>query len=184
MPYVRILLTSLCVCGFAAASHAGQVTLNVRPGLWQMSSGGSTHGAPPIPADVLARLTPAQRAKFHAVMAGTMARAGKPHVYKYCVTEKNLHRGFDPAENQHSHDCKPTVLSSTASTMDVREECRGDRPGEHSSGRFHFEAPNPVTMNATLNLTVSDGAHTMRMKRVMHGQWLSAACGKYAHNDQ
>jgi hypothetical protein len=180
MQFTRVLLTSLCVAGFAAASHASPMALDARPGLWEMTSSGETHGAPPIPAQALARLTPAQRAQVQAAMAGTMARATKPHVYKYCVTEQSLHRGFDPDE--HARDCKTTILSSTGTAMDVRAECRGNRPNERSSGRFHFEATSPVSMKATLNMTLSDGAHTMTMRRVMRGRWLSADCGKYAHN--
>jgi hypothetical protein len=183
MPYLRILLSSLCVCGFAATSHAAQITLHVTPGLWQMTSSGETHGAPPIPADMLARLPPAQRAKMQAVLAATMARAGKPHVYKSCVTEKSLQRGFDPSEHSSGEKCKSTVLSSSASMMDVRVECVGERHGEHTNGHFHFVASSPVAMKGTIDMTMSDGAHTMRVKRVMQGQWLSADCGKYAHND-
>jgi hypothetical protein len=52
------------------------------------------------------------------------------------------------------------------------------------SGRFHFEAPNPSTINGTVNLTVNDGAHTMTMNHAMHGKWVSADCGKYAHNGE
>jgi Protein of unknown function (DUF3617) len=179
----RILLTGLCVCGFAAASQAGPVTLNVKPGLWEITSSGQTSGAPPIPEDMLARLTPEQRAKFKAAMAASMAHASKPHVYKSCVTEKSLQRGFDPSDYSSGERCKPTVLSSSASAMDVRAECVGERRGERSSGRFHFEAPSPLTMTGTIDLTMSDGVHTMHVKRVMHGQWIAADCGKYAHND-
>ena len=181
MPFTHILLTGVCVCGFAAASAAGPAALNVKPGLWQMSASGETRGAPPIPPEMLARLTPAQRAKFQAAMANSMARAAKPHVYKSCVTEKSLQHGFDPSEHNSAERCTPTVLSSSASMMDVRVECTGEH--ERTSGRFHFEAPNQMTMNGTIDMTISDGARTMRIKRVMHGQWLGADCGKYAHND-
>ena len=29
-------------------------------------------------------------------------------------------------------------------------------------------------MNGAIDMTMSDGAHKMRMKRVMHGQWIAA----------
>jgi len=182
MPFTRILLTSVCVAGFAVASQAGPVTLNVKPGLWQMTSSGEAHGAPPIPADALARLSPAQRAQVQAMMARSVAHVAKPHVFKSCVTEKELRQGFDPSEHSSGERCQSTVLSSSATMMDVRVSCVGERRGEHSSGHFHFTASSPVVMNGTIDMTMSDGAHTMRIKRVMQGQWLAADCGKYAHN--
>ncbi len=184
MPFTRALLTSLCVCGFATASAAGPAAINVKPGLWQMSSSGEIKGAPPMPAippNVLANMPPAQRARIQAAMAHAMGNAGKPHLYKYCVTEKSLQRGFNPTEQRPGFECKPTVLSRTASSMDVREECTG--PRQHVSGRFHFEAPNPVSMIGTINMTMSEGGHTMHVKRVMHGQWIAANCGKYASKE-
>ena len=113
-----------------------------------------------------------------------MARSGKPHVYKSCVTEKKLRQGFDPSEHSSGERCKSTVLSSSASMMDVRVECVGERRGEHTSGHFHFVASSPLAMNGTIDMTMSDGARTMRVKRVMKGQWLSADCGEYAHADE
>ncbi len=181
MSCTRLLLTGLCVCGFAAASAAATVTLNVRPGLWQMSSSGETHGAPPIPTEMLARLPPAQQARIKAAMAASMQHAAKAHVYKYCVTEKSLRRGFNPVEDS-AGNCKAAIVKSSGSTLDVREECSGRH--EHGSGHVHFEALNAQTVNGTVDMTMSDGTHTMRVKRVMHGQWLAADCGKYAHNDQ
>ncbi len=184
MSFTRLLLSGLCLCGLAAASQAEPVHLKLRPGLWQMSSSGETHGAPAIPAEMLARLPPAQRARIKAAMAASMANAGKPHVYKYCVTEKSLQHGFNPAEHSAQERCKPTILSSSGSTMDVRAECTGRRGGEHVDGRFHYEAPNPQTMNATIDMTMTERGHNVRIKRVMHGKWLSADCGKYARTGE
>jgi hypothetical protein len=63
--------------------------------------------------------------------------------------------------------------------MDGREEYAGGRA--HVSGHFHFTAPDPSTINGTVNLTINDGAHTMTMNHAMHGKWVSADCGEYAH---
>lgn len=181
MPFFRFVATSLCVCGFAVASVAGPAALNAKPGLWQMSSSGTIQGMPPIaaiPPDVLARMPPAQRARIRAAMAGSKGQDSKPQVYKFCVTENSLQHGFNPTERRPGFECKPTVISRTVSSMDVREECSGTH--QHISGRFHFKVPNPVTMDGTIDMTMSDGPHTIHMNRVMHGQWIAADCGKYA----
>ncbi len=181
MPVTRVLLTSLFVCGFAAASAAGQVAFNAKPGLWRMTSTGEMHGMPPIPPEALAQMPPEQRARIKAAMANVMADSAKPHTYKFCVTEKDLERGFNPAQKSPGFECKTKVISRTSSSMDVHEDCSGGH--HHVSGNFHFDAPSPGAMNGVIDMTISNGAHTMHMKRVMHGQWISADCGEYARHE-
>jgi hypothetical protein len=177
----RILLAVLATGFGVSPGQAEPVTLNVRPGLWEMTVSGQGSGMPPIPAEALARLTPEQRAKFEAAMTARMAGADKPHVYKSCITEKTLQRGFDTGESNAQRKCTQTILSSSASAMDGREECNGGRA--RMSGHFHFVAPDPVTVNGTVDLTINDGSHTMTMKHVMHGKWVGADCGQYAHDN-
>lgn len=181
MLLTRIMLAALAGGFGVAAAYAGPVTLNVRPGLWEMTISSQGGGMPPIPPQALARLTPEQRAKFQAAMAAHMAGANKPHAYKSCITETTLQRGFDTGDANAQRKCTQTILSGSASVMDGREECTGERM--HMSGRFHFVASNPQTVNGTIDMTVSGGSHSMTMKEVVHGTWLGADCGQYAHNN-
>jgi hypothetical protein len=177
----RILLAILAGGFCMSTGRADPVTLNVRPGLWEMTVSGESTGTPTIPAEALARMTPEQRAKVEAAIGAAMASAGKPHVYKSCVTEKTLQRGFDTGESNAQRKCTRTVVSSSASAMDGREECTGGRGSVN--GHFHAEAPDPVTVNVTVDLTINEGAHAMTMKRVMHGKWVGADCGQYARDN-
>lgn len=180
--FTKCFLLAVLASGFGvSAAQAGPVTLNVRPGLWEMTVSGQGSGTPPIPAEVLARMTPEQRAKFQAAMAARMGGGDKPNVYKSCITETTLQRGFNTGESNAQRKCTQTILSSTASAMDGREECTGGRA--HMSGHFHFAAPDPVTVNGTIDYSVGDGAHTMTMKQVIHGKWVGADCGQYAHSN-
>ena len=113
-------------------------------------------------------------------MAASMAIAGKPHVYKSCVTEKSLQHGFNPASTAPGNVASRPSLSSSGSMMDVRVECIGERRGEHTRRPLPFRGANPLAMNGTIDMTMSDRGHNVRVKRVMHGQWLSADCGNYA----
>jgi hypothetical protein len=104
---------------------------------------GRTSGAPPIPPEALARLAPEQRAKFAAAMAAAMAKAGAPHTFKSCVTEKSLQRGFDTGEGNAGRTCTQTIVSSSTSAMDGREECTGGRA--HARERpFPLRGAEPV----------------------------------------
>lgn len=179
MSLTRILLAGLGLCALAGASAASPLTLNVRPGLWEMTSQSETQGIPGLPPELLARMTPAQRAKVEAMMAASRANARKPHSEKTCATEKDLRQGFDLGEHEPGVKCTRTVLSRSATAMEVRTVCRGGP--RHSTGHFHFEAPNPTTMNGTFEVTMREGTHVMAVKSVMHGHWLGPDCGKYAH---
>ena len=52
--------------------------LNVKTGLWEVTTTVSTSGQMPIPPDLLAKLTPEQRAKFEQQMSGRSLQPAKP----------------------------------------------------------------------------------------------------------
>ena len=151
-------------------------TLDVKTGLWEVTSEGQSSGMPPIPAEALARMTPQQRAQFEASMQQSMAQMNQRQVGRSCVTEKTLQRGMDFSEHQRAQ-CKRTVLTSTSSVMEVREECTGD---QQMTGTFRFEAADRQTMHGTIDMTMTDGTHQMTMHRTMQGVWLGADCGSVA----
>jgi hypothetical protein len=173
---MRVLLAGLCAgIVSTAASHAAPVPLNVRTGLWEMTSSGQTTGAPAFPASILAQLPPERRAKIEAAMNARRTQQSTPRVTKQCITEKSLHRGFNPDSRSGPElSCQTTVASSTATIMEVHENCTGR---EKVKGTFRFEALTPDTMNGTIDMVMTDGTHTMTIKRVISGKWLSADCG-------
>lgn len=171
----RILFASLAVsscCGLAA--YADPVTLDLRPGLWEMTTSGQSSGAPPIPADVLDRMPPERRAKFEAAIKASQARAAQPHAFKKCITQADLRRGLK-LDDKEEGDCRQTILSSTASVMDLRMECKS--PQRTSSGTFHFESAGPQAVTGAVDMTIGDGVHTMTMHRVIQGKWTGSDCG-------
>ena len=87
MSYSRLLFAGLCVSNILIfPGYAAAATLNLNPGLWEMTTTGETTGAPPIPADILAQMPPERRAKLEAAMAANATRASTPHVSKQCIT--------------------------------------------------------------------------------------------------
>jgi hypothetical protein len=153
----------------AASTMAAGATLDIKTGLWEVTSTGETTGVPPIPPEVLARMTPEQRAQMQAAMG----LASKPDVSRSCITEKTLQRGLDFGERERPN-CRRTMLNSTSRQIDVRMECTGR---ETMNGTFHFEAVDRQTMSGGINMAVTNGANTMTMKRTMHGKWLGSDCG-------
>jgi hypothetical protein len=161
-----ILGTAMCTAALGA-------TLDVKTGLWEVSSSGETTGMPPIPPEALAQMPPEQRAQMQARMAAAMARSNKPDVSRSCITEKTLQHGLNFNEQDRAN-CKRTTVSSSSSQIDVRMECTGE---QKMNGTFHFEAIDRQTMRGKIDLVVSNGANTMTMKRTMQGKWLGSDCG-------
>ena len=169
-------LLALCVgltFGTAVSSVAAGATLDVKTGLWEVSSSGETTGTPPIPPEALAQMPPEQRAQLQARMAAAMERSNKPDVRRSCITDKTLQRGLDFSQPERAN-CKRTMVNSSSSQIDVHMECTGD---EKMNGTFHFEAVDRQTLRGNINLVISNGANTMTMKRTMQGKWLGSDCG-------
>ena len=164
--------------GASAATVMAAVTLDVKMGLWEISSIGETTGRPPIPAEALARLTPEQRAQVEASIAAAMGSSRKPLVHRACLTQKALERGlsFDDKER----NCRKTITNSTSRLLDMTMECTGR---ETASGTFHFEAVNRETIRGNVNVVMSNGTDTMTMKRTVNGKWLSNDCGNVKPNE-
>ncbi len=173
MSNMRILSMALTATAlWVAASQAAPVSLNLKYGLWEVTSAGTIKGAPPIPASALANLSPAQKAQMQAAMAAAMASANKPHTYKSCVTAESIQRGFrDP---ELSNGCTETVVSSTATDMQVKIACTGR---QKMSGTIHFQASSPQAMSGVIDVTVAENGGAMKVNRQISGKWVGADCG-------
>lgn len=159
--------------GAVAPVRADNPTLNISPGLWEITMQTQGLNQLPIPEDALAKMTPDQRAKVEAAMQAAMAHAARPHRIKECITAERIRRGLSlgPAQRQ---SCTQTVLSSSPTLMAVREVCTGAHP---MTTTIHVEAPDPHTMHASNDMTVTHGTQTMNVKGKMDATWLAADCG-------
>ena len=165
--------TALLALGFSAALVMGvaAATLDVKPGLWEVTTQGETTGLPPIPPQMLAQMSPQQREQAMAAMG----RMNQPHVSRACVTQKLLDRGmtFDrPGNNQ----CAQTVTGRYLHSLDVNVVCTGEGATEdHRHDAYGCERPGGFS--GAFNMVSTDGANTMTMKRTLQGKWLGSDCG-------
>ena len=174
MPIVRTVALGLGVtAGSIMLVHAAGSSLDVKTGLWEITSTGTTTGAPPIPPEALAQMTPEQRAKMEAAMQAAIARNNQPHVSKSCITQKQLEKAPNFAE-QHNKSCKQTVVSRTTSLIETRVECSGP---QKMTGTFRFQAQSREAIHGDVSMVMSDGNKTMTSKHTIQGKWLGADCG-------
>ena len=174
MPLFRSFLLGLAVCvGSMVLAYAADPAFDVKTGLWEVTSTGSMSGAPPIPQDALARMTPEQRAQMEAAMQAAIARNNQPHVSKSCITQRQLEKAPDFAE-QHDKSCKQTVVTRTAAVVETRVECSGP---QKRSGTFRFQALSRETIRGEVSMVLSSGDKAMTSKHTLDGKWLGADCG-------
>src|ERR1700681_2162338 len=100
------------------------VALNVKLGLWEMTSTSETSGLPPIDTS---KMTPEVRARIEAAMKSRGGSPSSPLVRRDCLTKEKLEKyAFqDPQANDSS--CKRTTVTNTPALMEMHVECAGPR---------------------------------------------------------
>jgi hypothetical protein len=146
--------------------------LDVKLGLWEVTTVSKMSGMPAIPPEVLAKMTPQQRAAFEQAM-GTGPNAGKPAVRKHCLTKEKLDK-----QNMFSDDsksCTHTVVTSTSSKLELRLEC--SEKGGKSTGTFRVEAINSEMVKGSAQMVANSEGKNMNIDSNFTSRWISADCG-------
>jgi hypothetical protein len=172
MPRWRTIVLGLgTAAGTVALVQAAEPALDIRPGLWEMTTGGGTAGGPAVPPDALAKLPPQQRAQVEAAMG----QAGKPRVTRSCVTRRQLETGPSFGQSEHM-SCRRTVLKRSAGALDMRLECTGEGQ-QRTTSSFHFAAPTPETLAGTVEVAMQSGPNATTSNQNVQGRWLGPDCG-------
>jgi len=170
------ILCALGASGVAVAlALAGEIPqLNVKLGLWEISTHPQVSGNLPITDEQLQKLPPDQRAKFEAAMQAAIARGSQPRVLKECMTAEKRSRGFN-AGSDRSKNCQTTLVTNTPSEFEAHHECSTE-DGKQSTS-VHFRIVSSGQVSGTVNSLISHGAKTMTVNSTMEGKWLGADCG-------
>jgi hypothetical protein len=169
---VAALFTALPV-----GSHAAE-KLNVKLGLWEITSQTETRGMPPLPKELLDKLTPEQRRKMEADIKAEQAKGPEKATDRECITQKDLEQPFESANTK---ECKQTIVTTTRTSQEVRIVCTGGVPG---SGLLKVSTTSPEKMTGLLDLKLGACAEAMTIKAQLQGRWLSADCGDEADDDE
>ena len=151
--------------------------MNVKTGLWQVSSTTTMSGAPPITPEMQARLdqmSPEQRARIEAQMKSAFGGTPQTNTYKKCVTEKDLDRN---AFGKNDEKCNWTVVNSTSSEMEVRApSCNVGEKGTNADVDVKIHALDPENVRATSHIILTGSGRTMTSDSTMTGKWLGSSC--------
>jgi len=157
-------------------------TINIKPGLWEVTTTTQTKGTPPMSAEekaemekAMAKMTPERRAQMEAALKAAQSGNSRPTVRKSCITKEDLSKPFAFDAGKDDGSCTRTIIKSTSSEQEVRMDCTNKT--RKSSGTVRVVAANPESWNGTMDATVSDTGGTMVLKSSFSGKWLGAACG-------
>jgi hypothetical protein len=147
--------------------------LDVKTGLWEVTTTISTSGQMPIPPDLLEKLTPEQRARFQERMNAKSMQPAKPIVSRNCLTQEQLDKGDSFTENRKS--CTHTVVSSTRSKVEVWLQCAEN--DMKFDAKLQFEAVDSENVKGQTLSTATAGDHTMNSSSNFIAKWISPNCG-------
>ena len=172
MKISSVMTASLALTMLAQAADITKP--NIKPGLWEVTSSPQTSGDMPISDEQLAKLPPEQRARIQAAMQASLAAGNKPHVYKECMTPEKIARNFEIDKGEDS-SCKRKVVASSASELQLHDDC--EKPERKTVSDVHFHFKGGTQMSGRINVVTSANGKTMTVNSTIEGKWLGADCG-------
>jgi hypothetical protein len=128
---------------------------------------------PALPPELLAKMTPEQRAKMEAAM-GRGGGGPRTTTTKHCVTKETLNQALSFG-GSNEQNCKRTLVSSTGAKQVIHVECTSGVGA--SSGDLQFEAVNRETLKGSMVMSVGPAGRGMSTKMEFTSKWLGADCG-------
>ena len=148
-------------------------SLNIKPGLWESTRTIKRTGEMPIPAELLNRLTPEQRARMEERMKANSGGHSSTVTEKHCVTREDLER--DRLKIAEAKECTTTVVNSTSTNLKGKMVC--ETAGMHATGTLELVAVDSEHVNGSYHSTVDGNDHTMNMEGTWTSKWLGSTCG-------
>ena len=170
----KIRLAGLAaVCAAALVAEDKVQPLEVKLGLWETTVVGESSGAPPIPPEMLAKMTPEQRARMEAAFKQQQAEGPKTHTFKKCMTREDLNR--TDFMGKDDPQCTRTIISSSSRKLEGKVDCT--RGGGKQSGTFTIEATDSSNVKGNVHMVMSAGANTMTSNTHFTSKWMGHVCG-------
>lgn len=178
LPASRIALR-LAVGALACMPLVGAAAekLNVKTGLWEITSVTQFSGVLPLPKELREKMTPEQLKAIAEQTKANAADGPARDTSQECITEKDLEQPFQAADTR---DCKQTIVTSTRTAQELRFVCEGEYKG---GGVMKVSTPTPETMKGTVDLKLGEGPDPFTLKGTLSGRWLGADCGDEAEDD-
>jgi len=147
--------------------------LNVKVGLWDVTTTATTSGEISIPAGLLEKLTPQQRARVEERTNARTSEASRVTTRKYCLTRERLDQGVTFGEDRRS--CTRSVVASTRNKLEMRIECVRQSQDMKSEGTVQVETIDSEKVKGSVRLTVS-GDRAAVSTSTFTARWIGPIC--------
>jgi len=151
-----------------------KVPLDVKLGLWETTTTHNMSGAPPIPQEMLDKLTPEQRAKFEERMKGRSGQANT-ETHRSCLTKEQLEKHYLFEDNDAMH-CTRNIVSATRRRVEAQMDCSSGK-GVKLNGTIKVDSPDSETANGTIHMVSAGNGNSMTVDSTFKSKWLGSNCG-------
>lgn len=166
------ILIALIFASYVVSRRTDKILpLDVKLGLWEVTTAVTSSRQIPVPAEVLAKLTPEQRARIEERMKAGSSGTTKTTTRRQCLTKEQMDKGATFGEERKS--CTRTVLTSTSSRLDLRVECADH--GRTSEGTLQIEALDSENVRGTAQSLLSVD-HTINSGSTFTARWVGPIC--------
>ncbi len=150
------IVGTVLLAGYVATAVTQSVQpLNASTGLWQMSETTTWTGLPPEMASMMA--------------------SGNTHSYTSCVKPEDLKS--NPWQEGSNEKCSWTVLTSTATDMDVKGTgCSIGMPGMTVDVRGKIHLSDPKNGTGAFDISMSGNGQSVQGHATYIGKWIGASC--------
>jgi hypothetical protein len=164
------LPAAITLCAFLLATH--KVTpLKIKTGLWEVTT--IDIGADNmVPAALLEKLTPEQRARIQERMKASTADAVKMTVTKQCLTKELLESGIPFRVGGRS--CTWTVTASASNKVELQGDCPGR--GVKTEGTLRIEVLSPEETAGSVRFLPNAKSDSPETAFTFKAKWTGTRC--------
>jgi hypothetical protein len=129
-----------------------------------------------VPASVLDKMPPAQRAKMQADLQKRAAMQPKVRIHKSCVTAEDIKKGaFRASDDREDRNCKTTITSQTRTLQEATVVCTGE---DARTSHMRVEMQGRDHVKGSIENVMERGKVTVQFT----GKWMSESCA--GHEDE
>jgi hypothetical protein len=147
--------------------------LDVKLGLWEVTTTNTMSGMPPIPPETLARMTPEQRARMEESMKKGMGGGPKTTTRKECVTQEKLNKDYLFGEERKN--CSRTVVTASSSKTEIKMQCQEEKM--KMDGTFLMEAVSSDHVKGSMQMVASGSGQSMNVNVDFNARYVGPVCG-------
>lgn len=157
------------LCAVLVAPAGFGQNLDLRMGLWEMTSSTQSSGPPPIDTS---KMTPEQRERIEAAMKAVMAQAAHPKTTQTCVTKEKLDQSL--LKGSTPERCMSSVVNTSRTSRELKFSCPGTML---TSADILIQALSKESVKMTGTMLMKNGRGAMTMNMNGAGKWIADACG-------